>query len=133
MPRKKRIAKKETREYTAVTWLEEHPEDIPIARENLEARKRGFSNDDIRQLMAAMCLRACVDYKKACNPRNRNTEQGEKAIDECRKFFKGEIFQYFTNGMSLNEIERIIRATPDGGIHQIWRKMENDQAARCID
>ena len=121
-----------SKEWDAVTWLNQHPEDIPMAKENLQARDRGFANDDIRQLMAAMCLRACVDFKKANSPKNRYTKAGQAAIDDCHKFFGGDIFQYFVNGMKVEEIERTILASPEGAISQIWKKMENNQVAKTL-
>lgn len=120
------------KEYDAVTWLEQHPEDIPLARENLQVRDRGYADDDVRQLMAAICLRACVDYKRANSPKNRYTKAGQNAIDDCHKFFGGDIFQFFVNGMKVEEIERIILASPEGAISQIWRKMESNQVAKTL-
>jgi len=113
-----------SKEYDAVTWLEHHPEDIPMARENLQARDRGFADDDIRQLMAAICLKACTDYKHAISRYVCDTKYGQKMIADCRKFFGGDIFQFFVNGMDVEEIERCIRATPENAINSIWKRME---------
>lgn len=118
-----------TKEHNAVTWLMQHPEDIPLARENLAYRDKGFDNDGIRQMMAAMCLKACIDYKHATSPYVIGTKKGEHTIDDCRKFFGGDIFQFFVNGMKVEEIEKHIRRTPEGAIQSMWKNMEAKKAA----
>ena len=121
------VKKKEDRQYTAVEWLKEHPEDIPMARENLYARDHGYADDDVRQLYSAMCLQACVDYRRAVDGKKVDFNEPEFVIEECRAFFKGDIFQTMTNGMRVEEIEKILRSTQTGGIHHIWRKIEMSQ------
>lgn len=120
----------EFKEIDAVTWLKAYPEDIPLARENLAARDRGFANDDVRQLMAAICLRACIDYKKAIHPRESWTNRNQRTIKDCRNFFGGEIFQFFVNGMAVKDIEKAIQRTPEDAIKNIWKKMENKQPSK---
>ena len=122
-----------SKEMDAVTWLKSHPEDIPMARENLQARDRGFADDDIRQLMAAICLKACIDYKYAISIRVKDTKYGKRMMEDCHKFFGGDIFQFFVNGMPVDEIEKYIRATPDGAIKSIWKNMEVKQVAKPVE
>ena len=117
----------------AVTWLKHHPEDIPMARENLRARDRGFDDDNVRQLMAIICLKACADYKSATSlTTKKKPEDRKKMIDDCHRFFESDMFQYFVNGMSVDEIEKDIRATPEDAIKAIWYRMENRQAEKEI-
>lgn len=117
-------------QWDAVTWLKSHPEDIPLARENLAARDRGFEDDDVKQLMAAICLEACVDYKHAIRPNVAMTKYGIKTINELHIFFGQEMFQYFVNGMPVEEIEAAIRRTPEGAIKSLWKQSENNQASK---
>lgn len=123
-PPKPKSKSQKNKQPDAVTWLETHPEDIPMARENLQARDHGFADDDIRQLMAAVCLKACTDYKYAISKGVANTDYGMNMINDCRKFFGGDVFQFFVNGMDVEEIERCIRATPENAINSIWKRME---------
>lgn len=129
-PKEKKMPK--SKEIDAVTWLQSHPEDIPMARENLQARDKGFANDDIRQLMAAMCLKACEDYKYAIGRGVRDTKYGQRMMEDCHKFFGGDIFQFFVNGMPVDEIEKHIRATPADAIKSIWKRMEINQGAKSV-
>ena len=101
-----------------------------MARENLRARDRGFADDDIRQLMAAICLKACTDYKYATSKYVCDTKIGQKMINDCHKFFGGDIFQFFVNCMDVEEIERCIRATPRDAINSIWKHMEISKSAK---
>ena len=54
-------------------------------------------------------------------------------MEDCHKFFGGDIFQFFVNGMSVDEIEKYIRATPDDAIKSIWKNMEVKQAAKSVE
>ena len=126
------VKKKDGRSWDAVSWLKEHPEDIPMARENLQARDRGFANDDVRQLMAAICIQTCVDFKYALRPNVISTKRGQETIKDCRKFFGEEIFQFFVNGMPVKDIEAAIRRTPDNGIRSIWKILEKNQAEKQL-
>ena len=128
-PPKPKIPSK-SKQIDAVTWLEMHPEDIPMARENLQARDRGFADDDFRQLMAAVCLKACIDYKYATSKGVADTKYGQNMINDCHKFFQGDVFQFFVNGMDVEEIERCIRSTPADAINTIWRRMEISKSAK---
>lgn len=119
MPNKEKYEKyykkktpKKVKNYDAVTWLEEHPEDIPMARENLDARDRGFDNDGIRNLFAAMSLRSCSDYNKAARGVRVDNKDPDVVIEECRKFFDGDIFQLFINRIPTEEVERHLRDIP---------------------
>lgn len=124
--------KDKVRGWNRETWLKAHPEDQWLDDENQAARKRGFHNDDARQLMAAMCLKAIVDYKKASMNKRVDYTDPQIIMDECHCFFKDEIFQHFVNRMPVEEIESIIRATPEGAIHSIWKRSEYEQTPIMI-
>ena len=112
----------EDNQWDAVTWCMFHPKDIPMARENLASRERGFDNEGVRQLMAAMCLKACVDYKRTISSRIiKESSIGQRTLKECREFFAGDIFQFFTNGMPVDEIEQHIREAPDVSIERMFK------------
>lgn len=110
-------------------WLELHPEDQWLDDENQRARKTGYANDDVRQLMAAICLRACVDYKRATLGEKLEGETVEETLERCHEFFSDpdDIFQLFVNRMPVADIEKAIRATPKGSIHAIWKQNEYSQ------
>jgi len=112
--------------YNRFSWLRGHPEDISIDLQNIKARKRGYANDDVRQLMAAICLQACVDYKQATSGKKIEGEKIEETIERCEAFFADEddIFQMFVNRISPEEIKHIIKATPKGSIRSIWKNNE---------
>jgi len=113
-------------------WLKAHPEDQWIDDENRMWRKHGWDDDGFRQLCAAICLRICVDYKNASMGRNVDGRPAEEVIDDCRKFFGEDLFQFFVNRIPVPEIEKIIRATPKDSIHSIWRNHENNQAMQAV-
>lgn len=119
-----------TREVGAVDWLKSHPEDIPIAKENLYYRDKGFDNDGVRNLFAAICLRACIDYSKA----SRGVYVGNKApgvvMEDCHNFFGNDIFQFFVNRIPVSEVERSLKSIPNGGIQDIWKKLEYNQCSQ---
>lgn len=108
-------------------WLAEHPEDLPLDAENQMWRQRGWDDDGIRQLYAAICLRVCIDYKNATLGKNVDGKSPEDTIKDCQRFFSEDMFQFFVNRIPVPEIEKIIRATPKGAIHSIWRNHENNQ------
>ena len=110
---------------TREKWLAKHPEDKSIDDENMAARRRGYDNADVRQLMAAICLRAVVDYKKAIDK-----PEMTKVVDTCHDFFKSEIFQFFVHGMEVEKIEKTIEETPMSLIHSIWKMSEERIEAR---
>ena len=120
------------RSWNRKKWLTAHPEDQWIDDENQAWRQHGWDNDGIRQLFAAICLRVCIDYKNASMGRNVDGRPAEEVLDDCRKFFKEEIFQFFVNRIPVEEIERTIRATPKDAIHSIWRNHENNQATQAV-
>lgn len=110
--------------YDAVKWLKKHPEDIPMAKENLAARDKGYDNDAVRNLMAAICLRACADYKAVLTGHRPEKMMDPELIrKDCHKFFSSDIFQFFINRMSVEEIEKTIEATPDGAISELMNKL----------
>ena len=125
--RQKRLDLRKHKNVDAVGWLQQHPEDIPMARENLAARDRGYDDDGIRHLFAAVCLRACVDYKSATMGRPVDKKDPDWTVDDCKRFFRSEIFQYFINRVPPEEVERTIRATPKDAIQNIWSKNEKEQ------
>lgn len=113
--------------YNRFSWLKNHPEDLPIDEENQKSRKRGFDIDGFRGLIAAICLRACIDYKKATEGKTVDCKKPERTIADCHKFFDGDMFQFFVNRIPVSEIERMIRSTPSGAIHWVWRKNEDKE------
>ena len=135
MPRKfyKKKRDKEDHEWDRKKWLKYHPEDKWIDEENMKARKTGYADDDVRQLFAAVCLRACIDYKRVTSGRRIKGEYPEETLDECEAFFKDEMFQFFVNRMPVEEVEKIIRATPENAIRNIWVKNEERQGLKTKD
>ena len=111
----KKIPEGEPR-WNRTRWLDAHPEDIPMDEENMAARRRGYDDEGLRSLMAAIGIRAVVDYSKAYNnivvEHNGKLENNKDIIEDCRAFFEDEFMQFFTNGMSSKEIEEIIKKTP---------------------
>ena len=116
--------KKGYKTWDAVTWLKKHPEDIPMAKENLAARDRGYDDDAVRNLFAAISLRAATDYKLATNGIRTNHRDIKLTLKECHNFFGGDIFQYFINRISVDEIEKMIRSTPDGALASLSSKIK---------
>ena len=125
--------KEKDNRWNAVSWLEAHPEDIPMARENLEVRRTGYEDDDFRNLIAAVCLRACIDYKQASCGVKIDGKHPEEVMDECHKFFNSDMFQFFVNRIPVKEVEKLIRSTPKDSLRSIWRDFENKQAPKKID
>lgn len=103
-----------------------------MARENLNARDTGYANEDVKQLMAAICLRACVDYKKATMPLVRDTYLGKRTLKDCRKFFGSDIFQYFVNDMPVREVEKVLRKTPLNRMNQTFAGFMKDDDSQKI-
>lgn len=103
------VKKKDDNYWNAVTWIKAYPEYTQMARENLAARDKGYDDDGIKGLMAAMCLQACEDYRTATTKYTKNTKIGKETQKDCEKFFSGDIFQYFVNGMSVKDIKRMIK------------------------
>lgn len=110
--------------WDAVKWLEWHPEDIPLARDNLNARDRGYDNDAVRNLMAAICLRTCADYKIVTSGKSA-TKIGDPELvkEDCHKFFGSDMFQFFINRMNVEDIENHIKNTPSDAITAILKKL----------
>lgn len=107
---------------TREKWLNIHPEDKYIDDENIAARTKGYDDQDIRQLMAAICLRAVVDYKNAYNKPDM-----VDVVDSCHDFFGSEMFQFFVNGMDVAKVEKAIEDAPKSMIHNIWRQPVDSQ------
>lgn len=104
------------------TWLKEHPEDIVIDNENMAARTRGYDDNGLRSLMAAMCLRTIIDYKNAVEGKTYNTPTQKNLvaiIENCEEAFTDDLFAFFTNGLSPDEIRSVIINTPKEDIHAI--------------
>ena len=107
----------------AVDWLEKHPEDIPLARENLEARKH-YDDGALRNLFAAVSLRACVDYEKACRGVKVAGYEPSIVKEDCHNFFESEMFQMFINRIPTEEVERMIRSTPSGALSSLVKQIK---------
>ena len=104
----------------AVAWLMQHPEDIPLARENLACRDKGFDDDGVRALWATVCMEYCKDFKNAFLMRNK------ARMKECHEFFKGDIFQFFVNElMTPEDVEAKILQIPVEKIKAMWKAQES--------
>ena len=114
--------KKKEKSWDAVTWIKSHPEDIPLARENLAARDH-YDDDALKNLMAAISLRACTDYKLATNGVRTDHADPRVTLEECHEFFNGDIFQYFINRIRISEVEKAIRSTPDGMLSSMVKNL----------
>lgn len=114
------------------SWLKEHPEDQWIDDENQRARKTGYYDDDVKHLMVAICARACDDYKRASlrlglsGDSNHDRVNPETIMDECRQFFRDDIFQHFVNRMPVEKIEKMIMETPLRTIQMCMMEQENE-------
>ena len=97
---------------------------MDIAKQYMEPHRIAYDNDSYRALMAAVCLKACVDYRKAIAGKMVDGKMPDVVIKECRRFFDDDMFQFFVNRIPVSEIERYISATPEGAIHSIWRRNE---------
>ena len=98
----------------AVRWIKMHPEDIPMARENLAARDKGFDDDGVRKLFAAISLRACADYRNAHMANYVAGKEPSRVMSECQKFFQGDIFQFFIDRMDIDVVKQLIKEDPNG-------------------
>ncbi len=114
-------AENKIKTWDAVTWLESHPEDIPLAKENLAAREY-YDNDGIRSLLAAVSLKACADYKDASRGLYVDKQPPERTMKECHTFFCGEVFSMFIGNMTPEEAEKHIKDTPNGALNSIWKQ-----------
>jgi len=107
--------------WDAVRWIKCHPEDIPLARENLAARDRGYDNDGLRQLMAAISLRAVTDYSLATKGIHVDHTFPPITIEECERFFESDIFDFFINRINKDEVKKHIRGMNPEMIRAIWK------------
>ena len=80
-------------------WTEE---DYKMHAENLAARPY-YTEDGIRRLYAAVCLRAIQDYKSSSAYERRH----------IKDFFDSDMFAFFTNGIPGDEVARIIDNMPE--------------------
>lgn len=117
---------KNTQSHGRKQWLEKHPEDRWIDDENQYYRRKGFDDDGLRCLMAAICLKACADYQRTLEGKTWEEKMPPYLAQvECRRFFDTEMMQYFTNGMDSKDIAKDIRSLPQGyKINAIWRSIE---------
>lgn len=111
--------KRTTKEPGRFEWLKMYPEMQWLDDENMAVRAAGFDNDGIRSLMAAICMKAIIDYK---NVINRNDEEAMKIKEECLDFFDGEMFQFYVNGMEVEEIVGILARMPKETLHRFYRQ-----------
>lgn len=123
------------------SWLKNHPEDIPLDKENQEARKK-YNDDALRDLCVAICRDACCDYAQSLK---LNPTPSEDCID----FLNDDIFRYLFPRVKLEEAIEILRAAPkeaflttiniikEDGIcpncgHKIKRQYDNVKTRQCI-
>lgn len=122
---------KEHKQFNRKTWLEKHPEDIVIDRENQAARIHGYENDDVRRLFAAIAMQTCMDYKDALKTDSKFTE--EYRMDEqrdCMKAFGEEHFQTLLGGISPEQIARSIRDVPESKLRNLMYVYNNGYSKR---
>lgn len=93
---------------TRYGYLEKYP-DSEEDRENQAARARGYDDDGIRLLLTAVSLQAVMDYRKALRGKGLAGGSATDLKEDCDAFFQDEFFQYFVNGMKLEEIHDHIK------------------------
>ena len=113
-----------TKEPGRFEWLKMFPEMQWLDDENMAVRAAGFDNDGVRSLMAAICMKAIIDYK---NVINRNDEEAIKIKEECLEFFDSEMFQFYVNGMEVEEVVGIIARMPRELLHRFYRQAMGDK------
>lgn len=94
---------------TRYGYLEKYP-NCAEDRENQIARAKGYDDDGIRLLLTAVSLQAVMDYRKALNGHGLHGSSATDLKKDCDAFFMDEFFQYFVNGMKLEEIHEHIRS-----------------------
>ena len=99
--------------YYRKQWLAKHPEDIEMDAENMYSRQKGWDEDGIRNLMAAICLTACSDYQRAIRGKSYEAATPPYVVKvECERHFNSEMMNFFTNGMEAEEIAEDIKKLP---------------------
>lgn len=99
------------------------PEEQAMREENLAARERGFCDEGVRALYAAVALRAIRDYQQAIRTEKRchNPRLEAKLLkSECEEFFDSEAFGDLTGGCGTKEVRHAIEngdaaSLPNGG------------------
>ena len=94
-----------------------------IETDNKKHRKEPFRRMALRGLYGAICLQACVDYRKALDMPIGNKKR-EKTISECIEFFKSPMFVQMSGQKNLTYIIRCIAKTEPNEIKYIWRSTE---------
>ena len=74
--------------------------------------------------MAAICMKAIIDYK---NVINRNDEEAMKIKEEFLEFVDSEMFQFYVNGMEVEEVVGIIARMPRELLHRFYRQAMGDK------
>ena len=95
-----------------------------IAEENESHHTKDMGEFGVEALAAAVCLQACVDYRKAI-------EKGDEHIaQECRVFFGSPMFRYCTGEKSVENAEKKIMAFKTGkilcNVHYVGSRRKNN-------
>ncbi len=99
-----------------------------IVEENKEHRKDQFRRMALKGLYGAICLQACVDYRKALDmPFGPDRDD---IIAECIEFFKSPIFKHTSGVSDIRRITACIARTQPNQIKYIWRKTETHNKQR---
>lgn len=95
-----------------------------IAEENESHHTKDMGEFGVEALAAAVCLQACVDYRKAIKKGDEHTAQ------ECRVFFGSPMFRYCTGEKSVEDAEKKIMAAKAGKIlctiHYVGSRIKNN-------
>ena len=89
------------------------PEEQAIREENLKCRE-DMNEKGVRSLMAAVCTRAILDYKKPAACANAMGRSAMAVRTECRKFFETDIFKHTTGLHNPEKVVEMIKRIPAG-------------------
>ena len=95
-----------------------------IAEENESHHTKDMGEFGVEALAAAVCLQACIDYRKAIEKGDEHTAQ------ECRVFFGSPMFKHCTGERSVENAEKKIMAAKAGrilcNIHYVGSRRKNN-------
>lgn len=87
-------------------------------REN-KAMRPGYDDKGVRELMAAICLQAAVDYKQASIGKRPGGRDSWKVMRECEHFFETNFFRDTVRVQNRKKIIEKILAIPDDFVDYI--------------
>ena len=85
-----------------------------VDEENQQHHTKDLGEFGVRQLVAAVCLQACSDYRQARENLDKKSNDiyqngtDKQTIDECRVFFMSPMFRYSSKQTNLKKIEKCI-------------------------